>query len=104
MTTMDQAVLTAVASPQRRRILQLVMGREVSAGQLAAQFDVSWSAVSQHLRVLKDAALVNERRQGRQRFYSTDSATLGVLEAVLEEMWRHDLDRLAELAEGNQGP
>jgi DNA-binding transcriptional ArsR family regulator len=54
--------------------------------------------------VLKDAALVNERRQGRQRFYSTDSATLGVLEAVLEEMWRHDLDRLAELAEGNQEP
>jgi DNA-binding transcriptional ArsR family regulator len=99
MIRMDPAVLEAVASERRRRILRLVRGREMSAGDLAAQFDVSWPAVSQHLRVLKEAGLIRERREGRRRMYSTDSDRLGLLEGILEEMWRHDLDRLAGLAE-----
>lgn len=71
----------------------------MSAGDLAAHFDVSWPAVSQHLRVLKEAGLIRERRDGRRRMYTTDSESLGLLEGILEEMWRHDLDRLAGLAE-----
>ena len=56
--------LRVIAAPQRLRILQLVWDRELSAGEIAAQFEVSWSAVSQHLRILKAAGFVLERRQG----------------------------------------
>lgn len=96
---MDAAVLSAIANDRRRRILQLVWEREVPAGELAARFDVSWPAISQHLRVLKDAGLVRERREGRHRLYRADSQTVGPLVTVLEQMWRDDLDRLADLAE-----
>ena len=91
--------MAAVASDRRRRILRLVLSKEMSAGELASQFEVSWPAISQHLGVLKDAGLIRERREGRSRLYSTDAECLGPLEAVLTEMWRSDLDRLAELAE-----
>lgn len=96
---MKTEALSAVANDRRRRILQLVWDRDVPAGDLASHFDVSWPAISQHLRVLKDAGLVSERRDGRRRLYRADRHTLGPLTAVLERMWRDDLDRLAELAE-----
>jgi DNA-binding transcriptional ArsR family regulator len=99
MFSMDPEVLSVLASQRRRRILQLVHDNEMAAGELASHFDVSWSAISQHLGVLKDAHLVRERRDGRRRLYSTDAEMLGPLEAMLTAMWRTDLDRLAELAE-----
>ena len=58
--------LQVIAAPRRLRILELVWDQELSAGQIAAQFEVSWSAVSQHLRVLKEAGFVVERRAGHQ--------------------------------------
>ena len=64
--------LQVIAAPRRLRILELVWDRELSAGQIAAQFEVSWSAVSQHLRVLKDAGFVVERREGTSRIYRAD--------------------------------
>ena len=99
---MHPEALTAVASERRRRILHLVLGEEMSAGDLAAHFDVSWPAISQHLGVLKGAGLISERRDGRKRMYSTDAERLGPLQAVLEQMWRTDLDRLADLAEADE--
>lgn len=96
---MDAHALKAVASERRRHILRLVWDRELAAGELAQRFDVSWPAISQHLNVLKDAGLVRERRDGRRRLYSADTARLGPLAEVLEELWERDLDRLAELAE-----
>ena len=69
--------LQVIAAPRRLRILELVWDRELSAGQIAAQFEVSWSAVSQHLRVLKEAGFVVERRQGTSRIYRADKAALG---------------------------
>ena len=59
--------LQVIAAPRRLRILQLVWDQELSAGEIAAQFEVSWPAVSQHLRVLKEAGFVVERRQGASR-------------------------------------
>ena len=64
---MEQA-LRAIADPGRRRILALVRDQERSAGEIAAQFEVSWPAVSQQLRVLRQAGLVSERREGAKRF------------------------------------
>jgi len=94
--------LQVIAAPQRLRILELVWDRELSAGQIAAQFEVSWSAVSQHLRILKTAGFVTERREGNSRIYRADQAALGSLRAVVEDHWRRGLGRVKELAEAEQ--
>jgi DNA-binding transcriptional ArsR family regulator len=94
--------LQVIAAPRRLRILELVWDRELSAGDIAAEFDVSWSAVSQHLRVLKTAGFLVERREGTSRFYRTDQAALGSLRSVVEDHWRHGLGRVKDLAEAEQ--
>jgi DNA-binding transcriptional ArsR family regulator len=80
--------LRVIAAPRRLRILELVWDRELSAGDIAAQFEVSWSAVSQHLRVLKTAGFVVERREGASRIYRADKDALGPLRSVVEDHWR----------------
>ena len=61
--------LKAIAEPRRRAILRLVRDDELSSGEIAAQFDVTGPAISQHLGVLKEAGLVTERREGTRRLY-----------------------------------
>src|SRR5215469_8750856 len=94
--------LQVIAAPKRLRILELVWDQELSAGDIAAQFDVSWSAVSQHLRVLKDAGFVVERREGTSRIYRADKAALGSLRSAVEDYWRHSLGWVKDLAEAEQ--
>ena len=94
--------LQVIAAPRRLRILELVWDSELSAGEIAAQFDVSWSAISQHLRVLKTAGFVVERRNGTSRLYRADKAALGSLRAAVEDYWRHGLDRVKDMAEAEQ--
>lgn len=94
--------LQVIAAPRRLRILGLVWDRELTAGQIAAEFDVSWSAISQHLTVLKTAGFIVERREGTSRIYRTDQAALGSLRAVVEDHWRRGLGRLKDLAENEQ--
>jgi len=94
--------LQVIAAPRRLRILELVWDRELSAGDIAAEFDVSWSAVSQHLRVLKAAGFLIERREGTSRLYRTDQAALGPLRSVVEDHWRRGLGRVKDLAEAEQ--
>lgn len=94
--------LQVIAAPRRLRILELVWERELSAGAIAADFDVTWGAISQHLAVLKTAGFVTERRDGRRRFYRTNQAALGTLRQVVEEHWRRSLNRLKDLAEAEQ--
>ena len=89
-----QAVLDAIANPRRREILRLVWERELSAGDIASRFDVSWPAVSQNLAVLRKAGLVTERREANRRYYRADPDALGSLRSVLQEMWTQDLSRL----------
>lgn len=91
--------LKVVAEPRRRAILRLVWDRELPAGDIAAHFDVTFPAVSQHLGVLRDAGFVSVRREGRARLYRTDRAALGPLRPMLEKMWGESLDRLARLVE-----
>jgi len=94
--------LQIIAAPRRLRILELVWDRELAAGQIAAQFDVTFSAVSQHLRVLKSAGFLIERRAGNSRFYRADQAALGPLRSVVEDHWRAGLNQLKELAEAER--
>ena len=94
--------LQVIAAPRRLRIMELVWDQELSAGDIAAQFEVSWSAVSQHLRVLKAAGFVLERREGTSRIYRADQAALGLLRSVVEDHWRRGLDRVRDLAEAEQ--
>ncbi|MCD9876411.1 ArsR/SmtB family transcription factor [Streptomyces guryensis] len=88
-----------VAEPRRREILRLVWDEERSAGEIADRFDVTFGAVSQHLRVLRDAGLVTLRQDGKKRFYRADREALGPLAAYLQSMWADRLDTLAELSE-----
>jgi DNA-binding transcriptional ArsR family regulator len=94
--------LRVIAAPRRLRILELVWDQELAAGDIAAEFDVSWSAISQHLSVLKAAGFVQERREGTRRIYRADKAALGSLRSVVEELWRSGLNRIKDLAEAEQ--
>jgi DNA-binding transcriptional ArsR family regulator len=91
----------AIADPIRRRVLELVRDEELPAGRLAAEFAVSRPAVSRHLRVLREAGLVRERRAGRLRLYRADPAPLAELRTWLERYWDDRLEALRSLAEGD---
>jgi len=96
---MDMA-LKALAEPRRREILRLVWTEEMPATQIAARFDdVTRSAVSQHLGVLRDAELVRERRDGTRRLYRANHAQMDQLRQFLDEYWTASLRRLQDLAE-----
>jgi DNA-binding transcriptional ArsR family regulator len=89
----------AIADPIRRRVLELVRDEELPAGRLAAEFAVSRPAVSRHLRVLREAGLVRERRDGRLRLYRADPTPLAELRGWLERYWDDRLEALRALAE-----
>jgi DNA-binding transcriptional ArsR family regulator len=89
-----EAALRALSDPGRRRILTLVRNEEHSAGEIAAEFTVSWPAVSQHLRVLKEAGLVTERREGTRRLYRARPEGLDDVRAFLDEFWDDKLKNL----------
>ena len=94
--------LAVIAARRRVEILELIWDRELAAGEIAAEFDVSWSAISQHLSVLRGAGFVTERRQGTSRRYRADKEAIGPLRAVVEDHWRTSLNRMKVLAE-NEG-
>jgi DNA-binding transcriptional ArsR family regulator len=94
-----EAALKAIAAPHRLRILRLVRDEELSAGEIAAHFDVTRPAVSQHLTVLKEAGLVNERRNGTRRLYRARPEGLAELRAFLDELWGERLEALKREAE-----
>ncbi len=93
--------LKALAEPRRREILRLVAHDELAAGEIAAAFDVSRTAISQHLTVLKDAELVDERRDGTRRLYRARPDGLADLRRYLDDMWASSLDMARRLAEGS---
>lgn len=97
-----EAAAHAIAAPRRRAILRLVRTDELSAGEIAAHFDVTRPAVSQHLRVLKDAELLVERRDGARRLYRARPQGLAELRAFVEDFWDDGLDRLRREAEAEE--
>jgi DNA-binding transcriptional ArsR family regulator len=94
-----EAALKAIAAPRRRQILSLVRDGELSAGEIAAHFDVTRPAISQHLNVLKEAGLVNERRNGTQRLYRARPEGLAEVKQFLDEFWGDRLEALKLEAE-----
>jgi DNA-binding transcriptional ArsR family regulator len=94
-----QAALDALAEPRRREILALIRDRELAAGEIAANFDVTRSAISQHIGVLKQAGLVTERREGTKRIYRARPEGLADLRAFLDDFWTDRLDVLVKEAE-----
>jgi DNA-binding transcriptional ArsR family regulator len=96
------AALRAIAEPRRRAILRLVWSQELPAGEIAEHFEVTRPAISQHLRVLKEAELVDERRDGTRRLYRARPDTIGALKTFLDDYWTTSLDRLRDLAEAEQ--
>jgi DNA-binding transcriptional ArsR family regulator len=97
-----EAAAHAIAAPRRRQILRLVRDGELSAGEIAAHFDVTRPAISQHLRVLKDADLLSERRDGPRRLYRARPEGLSELYAFVEELWDGGLGRLKQAAEAEE--
>ena len=94
-----ELALKAIAEPRRQEILRLVWSQERPAGEIASHFDVSRPAISKHLRVLREAGLVQERRQGTQRLYRVDTGSVLELRRFLESFWDEGLLAIREAAE-----
>jgi len=95
-------VARALAAPRRREILTLVRDGELSAGEIASHFDVSRPAISQHLAALREAGLLDERRDGTRRLYRAQPEALAGLRDFLNDFWTDRLERLKLAAELEQ--
>lgn len=92
-------LLAVLAEPRRRDILRLVWHEARNAGDIAGRFAVTFGAVSQHLRVLREAGLVSVERRGKERWYRARKQAVGPLRGYLERHWRGRLETLKALAE-----
>ena len=98
---MDEA-LRALAEPNRRAILRLVAHSELAAGEIAGFFDVTRTAVSQHLTVLKNAGLLTERKVATRRLYRARPEGLAGLRVFLDQMWTSSLEVARDLVEADR--
>jgi DNA-binding transcriptional ArsR family regulator len=98
----DEA-LRAIAEPRRRAILKLVAHDELAAGQIAEAFDITRTAVSQHLTVLKHAGLLTERRDGTRRLYRARAEGLAGVREFLDDLWAGSLDAARAITEAERG-
>ncbi|HEY2964804.1 MAG TPA: metalloregulator ArsR/SmtB family transcription factor [Actinomycetota bacterium] len=95
--------MKAIAAPRRQEILRLVWNQERAAGDIAQHFDVSRPAISKHLRILREAGLVDERRKGTQRLYSARAESLLELRRFLDSFWDQGLQAIKQAAEAGSG-
>jgi DNA-binding transcriptional ArsR family regulator len=96
---MSDRVFTALADPTRRAIFERLANEPQSVGKLAQQLPVSRPAVSQHLKALKEAGLVEDQAQGTSRIYRIDPNGLGPVRRWLDEQWEKSLANFKQLAE-----
>ena len=95
----NASAFSALAEPMRQTIVERLSERPMAVGELAAGLPVTRPAVSQHLKILKEARLVRDEAQGTRRIYSIDPAGLGALRAWLDRFWDRALAAYAEAAE-----
>src|SRR5256714_15472509 len=93
------AAIRAIGEPRRREILRLVWSAERSSGEIASHFDITGPAVSQHLKVLRDAGLVKERHKGTRHLFSANRLALRELRDQLAWMWDDGLAALKQISE-----
>ena len=98
-----EEALQALGDPTRRAVLEQLRGGPLAVGEIAARLPVSRPAVSQHLRVLKEAGLVTERQNGTRRLYRVDPNGLAGLRAYLEGFWEEALAAFKAAAENEEG-
>jgi DNA-binding transcriptional ArsR family regulator len=96
---MNERVFAALADPTRRAVFERIAERPQTVGALAAQLPVSRPAVSQHLKVLKQAGLVADEPRGTSRIYRIDPHGLGPIRRWLDEQWERSLENFRKLAE-----
>lgn len=99
-----QLALQALSDPTRRAVFERLRQSPSPVGEIAAEIPVTRPAVSQHLKVLKDAGLVRERKSGTRRIYSVEVEGLFELRRYLETFWGDVLDAFQEHAEGGSAP
>lgn len=87
-------VLSVAAEPTRRRLLQLLASGPHTVNDLAANFTVTRSAISQHLGALAEVGLVSNRKEGRQRIYRVEASGMAQLRSEVDRFWTHELDLL----------
>jgi DNA-binding transcriptional ArsR family regulator len=97
-----EAAFAALAEPRRRAMLLLVRDEPRSVNDIAAHFDITQQAVSQHLKVLKDAGLVAVRPEGQRRLYAIREEGFEALEQFLAQLWPQSLGRLKSAVESNK--
>ena len=91
--------LSALAEPMRQDIYERLASRSQAVGELAAQLPISRPAVSQHLKILKEAGLVTETPQGTRRIYRLDPRGLANMRDWLDQMWLRSLNDFKKFAE-----
>ena len=91
----DPSVLAVLADPTRRSLLELLRRKPLPVGELARHVPVSRPAVSQHLKILKDAQLVREQRQGTRHYFSLDPGGLAELRQYVDSLWQDALHSFA---------
>jgi DNA-binding transcriptional ArsR family regulator len=96
---MNDRIFAALADPTRRAVLERVAASPRTVGEIAAGLPVSRPAVSQHLKVLKDAGLVTDEARGTSRVYRLDPQGLGPLRRWLDEQWEQSLANFKRIAE-----
>ena len=89
----------AVADPTRRAVLEYLLGRPHTVNELVDHFDVSRPAISKHLRILREARVVSERRDGRNRIYELNPQGLNALREYFDQFWAHALEAFKKAAE-----
>lgn len=99
---MSEAALQAIAEPRRRAILRLVRDRPHSVNEIAERFDISQQAVSQHLKVLREAGLVAVEPRGQRRLYTIRTKGLESVQALLADLWPSRLAELKRVVEADQ--
>jgi DNA-binding transcriptional ArsR family regulator len=95
-----QYALDALGDPTRRTIFEMLRDEELAVGEIAARLPVSRPGVSKHLRVLRLARLVSERRAGTRHLFRVDPNGVAEVRAYFDSIWTDALDRYRELAEG----
>jgi DNA-binding transcriptional ArsR family regulator len=98
-----QAVLEALADPTRRTVFERLRAGPLAVVDIARDLPVSRPAVSQHLRVLKDAGLVSDHAQGNRRVYRVETPALAELRHYLEGFWDEALEAFRQAAEAPEG-